>query len=221
MAGVSAGVVARFVGSARTLARLAVFAALLAPAAAAEVDLGLAGSVVEIIRPGGNLGAGVHIEKGLILTAAHLVASQVQVTVRDDKGREQEGTVISRDTLLDVALVTITRPLRVDVSPLSCEVPPIGLPVRMVGHPFGRSFTTMRGYVVSGVRSLNQWPTLVYINPRAYPGMSGGPVLASGHVVGLVVAATSRGRRPGPAGAVPGNAICAIMPNEVSSAQPG
>ncbi len=190
-------------------------------ARAAEVDLPMAGAVVEIIRPGGSLGAGVHIEKGLVLTAAHLVASQAFVTVRDDKGREQEGTVVVRDTVLDVALVTITRPLRLGVSRLSCQVPPIGLPVRMIGHPMGQRFTTIRGYVVSGLRSLNQWPTLVYVNPRAFPGMSGGPVMASGNVVGLVVAATSRGRRSGPAGAVPGSAICAIMPREVSSTQPG
>lgn len=196
-----------------------------ADAAAAAAVEPMATSVVEIIRAGGNLGAGVQIEKGLILTAAHLVANDREVTVRDDHGREQIGTVLLVDTQLDVALLTITRPMFVQVSALRCEVPPIGMPVRMVGHPMGRTFTTMRGFVASGLRSLSPWPTLVYINPRAFPGMSGGPVIDShGDVVALVVAATSRGRWNGPAGAVPGSAICAFMPRpdaSIGQGQPG
>ena len=182
------------------------------PAAAQEK---IARSVVEIVRSSGSLGAGVQIQAGIVLTAAHLVAAEATVTVRDEEGREQVGTVIAVDTTVDLALVNIPDPVLIAISPLSCKIPPIGLPVRMIGHPYGRLFVTVGGYVVSGLRAVSQWPTLVLINRRAFPGMSGGPLMSGqGEVVGLVVAATERGGRIGPAAAVPGSAICAFMPSE-------
>lgn len=210
---------------ARTSTRLAVTALLgflcAGPAPAVEGAASLASSTVAIIRlSDGHVGAGVQIREGVILTAAHVIADDHEVTVKDDRGREQIGTVQARDPKVDVAVVAVANAAWMSVSPLSCETPRIGLPVKLVGHPMGKEFVTMGGHVLSGLRTVSQWPTLVLIDRRAFPGMSGGPVLSrNGDVVGMVVAATGRrGRFAGPAGAVPGSVICKSLPEAMTAA---
>lgn len=174
-----------------------------------------AGSAVEIIRQNdGHLGAGVQIEPGLILTAAHVVADQAKVLVRDDQGRELVGEVETAIAGVDLAFVTVRTPSNMKVSQLSCRVPPIGTPIEMVGHPFGREFVLMSGAVAEGLQSVGTWPSLVILNKNAFSGMSGGPVMTrDGFVVGIVVAATSpQPRLVSPAGVVPGSVICANLP---------
>ena len=188
-----------------------------APTAAVPAATRHAGSTVEIFRQSdGHLGAGVQIEPGLILTAAHLVASERTVVVKDDLGRERTGTVEDSNVTLDLAFVQIPISGEIGVSPLSCRLPPIGLPIEMVGHPFGREFVVMNGAVATGIRSVGRWPSLVIMNKNAFPGMSGGPVLAAdGSVVALVVAATGAPEAlAGPAGAVPASVICNNLPGD-------
>jgi S1-C subfamily serine protease len=175
----------------------------------------LAGSTVEIIRTtDGHIGAGIQVRPGLIITAAHVVRDDVSVTVRDDKGRVLVGMVGAKDIRMDLAVVNLTEPQLVGVTPLYCGMPRVGSRVTMVGHPMGRAFQSMQGTVVSGLRRISQWPALILVNHRALPGMSGGPVLGrDGKVVAMVVAATGRrGRTNGPAGAVPGSIICNFLP---------
>jgi S1-C subfamily serine protease len=186
-----------------------------APTLVAANETDIAGSTVTITRlTDGHIGAGVQIRQGIILTAAHLVAEDKQVTVKDDRGRAQIGIVRATDPNVDLAIVDVTNTALLAISPLSCETPPIGLPVKMIGHPYGREFVQMGGHVVSGLRTVSQWPELVLLDRRAFPGMSGGPVLSGkGDVVAMVVAATGRrGRFSGPAGAVPGSVICKFLP---------
>jgi hypothetical protein len=72
--------------------------------------------------------------------------------VKDANGCERVGTVEKVDTVDDLAFVQIEVSANMNVSPLSCRVPPIGLPIAMVGHPFGREFVVMNGTVATGVR---------------------------------------------------------------------
>jgi hypothetical protein len=57
------------------------------------------------------------------------------------------------------------------------------------------------------------------MNRNAFPGMSGGPVIAAdGSVVALVVAATGAPEAlAGPAGAVPASVICMHLPRETTA----
>ncbi|MFO1184256.1 MAG: serine protease [Bauldia sp.] len=178
-----------------------------------------AGSTVEIIRRNdGHLGAGVQIEPGLILTAAHVVATERNVLVRDDQGRELIGQVEEAIAGVDLAFVTVRTPSNMKVSPLSCREPPVGMPIEIVGHPFGREFVVMTGAVAEGVQRVGEWPSLVILTKNAFPGMSGGPVLgADGRVVAMVVAATDSARVARKAGAVPGSVICRNLPGVQAS----
>jgi putative serine protease PepD len=181
-----------------------------------------AGSTVEIIRTDGHLGGGVQIWPGLILTAAHLVAQEKTVTIMDDLGRAQVGTVEVGNTNqnIDIAFVGIDLPSDLQVSPVSCKLPPVGLKITMIGHPYGRTFVQMYGAVATSERKVGQWQSVVILTKNAFPGMSGGPVLnEDGAVVGLIVlAAGPVGDPAGPAGAVPGNVICANLPDTHSGA---
>lgn len=192
-------------------------------AATADEAAATAGSTVEIIRiSDGHIGAGIQIRPGVVLTAAHVVREDATVTIRDDRGREFVGTVGIKDVRIDLALVNLPADGTLAVSQLYCGMPRIGTPVTMIGHPFGRAFVSMSGHVLSGVRRVSQWPSLILVNHRAMPGMSGGPVVTrDGKVVAMVVAATGRrGRTNGPAGAVPGDVICRFLPDEDLTGRP-
>lgn len=206
-------------GGANAVAGGAVAGAAAAVAEAAAI----AGSTVEIIRiSDGHIGAGIQIRPGMILTAAHVVRDDASVTIRDDKGREIIGTVGSKDPVIDVALVNLPPDVTLAVSQLYCGMPRIGTPVTMIGHPYGRAFVTMPGAILSGVRRVSQWPSLILVDHEAMPGMSGGPVVGrDGKVLAMVVAATGRrGRTNGPAGAVPGAVICQFLPTEELAGKP-
>lgn len=176
-----------------------------------------ASSIVEIIRQNdGHIGAGVQIEPGLILTAAHVVREEQQVTVRDDRGRVQSGRVREINFNVDYALISIGSPSYLQVSALFCRTPPVGLPIEMIGHPFGKTFITMRARVWTDVRSVGQWPSVIFLTREAFPGMSGGPVFAHRQgrpvLVAMVVAdAFDPKLRRYFAGAVPASVICSLM----------
>jgi len=186
------------------------------PKAATSVtpEQAVAGSTVEIVRKDGVLGAGIQVRPGLIATAAHIVGRDSIVTVHDDLGRAQVGTVVGRFGAEDIAFVSID-PDRFDiaVNPLTCNTPPVGLRVEMVGHPYGRLFIRMRADVASTAMPVGQWAKLVILDRRAFPGMSGGPVFSTdGAVVAIVVAATGPAiDGTGPAGAVPGSLVCDVL----------
>lgn len=193
----------------------AIIASLQAAAAAGpESPTGMAGPVVEVSRTGGRIGGGVQVRPGLIVTAAHVVGRDGRVTVVDDLGRSRTGSVLAAFRNADVAFIAIeSADEDIASSRLSCQLPPVGLPVHMVGHPYGRLFVRTEGGIASPPIPVGRWTRLVILNRNAFPGMSGGPVIdADGLVVGIVVAATGPARNGfGPAGAVPADLICGLL----------
>lgn len=190
---------------------------LFAPVASAQAPE--AGSTVEITRfSDKHVGAGVQIEPGLVLTAAHVVRSESTVRIVDDQGRTQVGNVVAVNTETDFAFIAIRSYRYIAVSALVCRLPPVGLLITIVGHPFGETFQHMQGKIGSRARALGAWPSLVLINHRAMPGMSGGPVFTSrGQVAAIVVAAfDSKDGRRHMLGAIPAVDICGFVPKDWS-----
>jgi len=140
--------------------------------------------------PGAGLGSGFIISAdGYVLTNAHVVAGDGQVTVRlADAKREYKAKVIGADERTDIAL------LKIEASGLptvklgkSASLQP-GEWVAAIGSPFGFENTITAGIVSATGRSLpaETYVPFIQTDVAVNPGNSGGPLInLAGEVVGV------------------------------------
>jgi S1-C subfamily serine protease len=143
-------------------------------------------------------GTGVVItDQGVVLTASHVVDDSTSITLTFADGSTSPGTVASKDTTKDIAVVTADRP-PVGIPPAVLGNPgslQIGSDAYIVGNPFGL-YGSLSAGVVSGLdRSFKRRDTgellqgLIQVDAAVNPGNSGGPLLdRDGAVVGIVTA---------------------------------
>jgi serine protease Do len=140
--------------------------------------------------PGQGLGSGFIISQdGYVLTNAHVVAGDGEVTVRlADAKREFKAKVIGADERTDVAL------LKIEATGLptvklgkSVQLQP-GEWVAAIGSPFGFENTITAGIVSATGRSLpaETYVPFIQTDVAVNPGNSGGPLInLAGEVVGV------------------------------------
>jgi len=163
---------------------------------------------------------------GLIVTNAHVVdtATTVQVTLRD--GRRFTGTVLGRDSSIDLAVVRVSATNLPIVRFANSDMIRPGQWAIAIGNPLGLTNTVTVG-VVSGVErdvavlgeisrvSIPYIQTDVAINP----GSSGGPLLNSrGEVIGINTAIV--GGTQGLSFALPSNLIQKLSAQLIASTKP-
>ena len=168
------------------------------------------GSVVYIETPGGN-GTGWVIDEGLIATNQHVVGSYQTVTVRQSVGGAFRGTVVSTDSVKDIAFIAFnsnvasleTLPMR------SLTTKTIGESVMILGFGGGGRVAKPNGSVGGAAPKVgifsqiidfgSQGGRRIQVDAAMDPGDSGGPVLdANGLVVGMnqsVLVRTESGQR--------------------------
>lgn len=159
-------------------------------------------------------GSGVHIGGGLILTAAHVVSKQDTATIKttdDTRGAE----VLWASTAYDVALLS-TSEADLQALQLSCDTPAVGTPVIAYGNPLAMEFVRTAGQVIGPVGSALGIPGAYPVDMTIIPGMSGGPVVADGQVVGISMAVMTYpvgfgSQLTGIGMVVSGEAICSLM----------
>ncbi len=140
-----------------------------------------------------SIGTGFFIDnKGLTLTAAHVVADAERIYLRLANSLSVVALVVGRDTRNDLALLRpitplLTRPVRIGDS----HRLEIGDPVVSIGSPFGLPDTLTVGLISAKDRRLGDQDEIPYLqsNVLVNPGNSGGP-LFDRH--GNVIAMTSR-----------------------------
>jgi serine protease Do len=140
--------------------------------------------------PGTGLGSGFIISHdGFVLTNAHVVAGDGEVTVRlADAKREFKAKVIGADERSDIALI------KIEASGLptvklgkSASLQP-GEWVAAIGSPFGFENTITAGIVSATGRSLpaETYVPFIQTDVAVNPGNSGGPLInLAGEVVGV------------------------------------
>ncbi len=198
------------------LVLLAAFAAYVAVNKTIDVPLTQAGAVVRVTMERGQ-GSGVHIGRGYILTAAHVIGKETTAKIVDDRGTTRKGEVLWVNTVYDVALVRIERTSRLSFSPLACDDIPEGTSLVARGSPLGVEFISFRGWLSGKTRSMGPWKSVVVMDISGGPGISGGPVYdAKGRVVAIFVGARLApvgmgGSYVGISFGVPSSAICALM----------
>ncbi len=146
-------------------------------------------SVVQLTLADG-LGSGFIIDAdGTILTAAHVVGNNSQVSVRLFDGSTVEGQVVGTHEPTDVAVVKIDPAGRNLVPAALADVDDIrvGQLAVAVGSPFGFERTVTAG-IISGVDRITTQggPSMVQTDAPINPGNSGGPLInLAGEVVGI------------------------------------
>ncbi len=175
------------------------------PARAVEPDAALLDAVVriDVVRdaagtfrrrpvPKEGVGAGVILDRGGVLTMAHVVfgARDITVTMRD--GAQRRAAIAAIDADADIALLAVPTPLP---RGLTLRWRPItGERVTAIGHPRGfPDWTAVSGKIESvhmisnGVERGGIMIPLLLLDARGDQGMSGGPVLdADGRIIGVV-----------------------------------
>jgi serine protease Do len=140
--------------------------------------------------PGLGLGSGFIISKdGYVLTNAHVVAGNGEVTVRlADAKREFKAKVIGADERTDIALIKIeAKDLPTVKLGKSSNLQP-GEWVAAIGSPFGFENTITAGIVSATGRSLpaETYVPFIQTDVAVNPGNSGGPLInLAGEVVGV------------------------------------
>jgi putative serine protease PepD len=171
--------------------------------------------------------SGVHLGKGLILTAAHCVTAseklEIPIEIKARSGVLTPSEVLWKNSINDIALLS-SKALKSPSSSLDCSYTPHpGDSLRTVTSPLGMEFLEVDGTVVSyGINTPSSvekgplddestlWPQHYIINAALGPGSSGGPVYdPSGQIIGVVVGSTQR--QPSLIVAIPSSVVCHLL----------
>ena len=174
-------------------------------------------------------GTGVVIDqRGLIVTAAHVVEGASTVQVRFATGERVTAQVLGTDEANDIALLRVDRlPEGVPVAVLGdSDRVQVGDVVVAIGRPFGLSGTVTQGIVSAVNRSWNPpgdrlRTGLIQTDAPINPGNSGGPLFdAQGEVIGINIMIESPIRgNVGIGFAVPSNTVKRVLPQLEQGAQ--
>ncbi len=144
-------------------------------------------SCVTVITDGGH-GSGVIIsEKGLMLSAYHVVEGVNKIDVKFSSGLTLSADIVSYDKFNDIVLLDIQGEGFKALPLYSLADYPLGMDVLTIGTPadldLGQSIS--KG-IISGKRK-NEGHTYLQVDMSISPGNSGGPLLnKDGQIVGIV-----------------------------------
>lgn len=160
-----------------------------------------------------GFGSGVYLGKGAVLTAAHVVGDDKEVTLLTEAGARTPAEVLWANAQYDVALM---RASLADVarSTLTCSTAQVGDELKTVGHPDEEMWMTLFGRVAKEPREVDNWRSVLRVDMTGAPGISGAPVFnRSGYVAGIVVATMAKVSWPTHTLhlVVPSSAICGLM----------
>lgn len=151
----------------------------------------LAPSVVTV-RTDGGLGSAVVLRPDVVVTNAHVVGDERDVTIVYADGTRSSGEVLATDRVTDLAVIRIER-TDLPVPHFRTELPAPGEPAVAIGSPLGFQGSVSAG-VISGLHrdipgSAAQSQSLVdliHTDAPISPGNSGGALLDNeGRVVGI------------------------------------
>ncbi len=145
-----------------------------------------------------NLGTGVLIGEGYVLTNEHVLAGTTQIRVTLSDGREFDAELIGGDPATDLAVARVLTNERLPAAPPgNSDKLMIGETVIAIGNAFGLNHTVTTG-VLSGVnRSIRnrdrEYHGFIQTDASINPGNSGGPLLnIDGELIGINTAILSK-----------------------------
>ena len=164
-----------------------------------------------------GLGSGIVIDKGLILTNAHVVAGANVIHVATPDGDNIIATVVGSDPTLDLAVIRASHRLGLPSAPLGdSDRLRVGDWVVAIGNPLGLHHTVTTGIVSATRRTLDDSGVeFLQTDTALSPGSSGGPLLdLAGRVVGVNVGILSPGgQNVGLNVAIPVSLVKEVLPH--------
>ncbi len=170
----------------------------------------------------------VYDNQGHIVTNNHVVENADSITVYYANGMWSKATVVARDAQADLAVIKVTPPNGVTLTPLSlapADSLRVGYYVAALGSPFGLNETMTFGVVSALGRSFPtgdtstagahySLPDVIQTDAAINPGNSGGPLLnLNGEVVGVNFAINSPVRANSGVGfAIPVSVVEKVVP---------
>jgi serine protease Do len=137
-------------------------------------------------------------EDGYLLTNHHVVAHAEEVLVKLADDQEYVGTVVGKDSRIDIALVKIEAEGPLPYVALGdSQAMEVGDWVVAIGNPFGLTHTVTAGIVSAKGRVIGAGPYDDFIQTDASinPGNSGGPLFnLKGEVIGINTAINAAGQ---------------------------
>ncbi|WP_333816764.1 S1C family serine protease [Tabrizicola sp.] len=179
----------RFMGEALAALLVLALAAILSPASASPLDDAM--DKVFTVRSADAedrfLGSAfVWADGSVAVTNAHVVGKAEEVRLIDRHGTDTTALVIARDTVRDVAVISLPAPA--EGLSLAPDLPELGDEVFALGAPLGIEFTLTEGRISSLARQVDiAVPMLMLQHDAAVnPGSSGGPLVdAEGRLLGM------------------------------------
>lgn len=148
-------------------------------------------AVAVIAAPDGksfDLGSGFILNpKGFILTNQHVVGNNRKVLVKLADGSVYQGTVVSRNPNVDLAIIQIQPKKPLPSLRLQLVPPQIGQKVYAIGNPSPKSTGMLERSLSDGIVSRIDGSGRIQFTASVTFGSSGGPLLnEDGYVVGVV-----------------------------------
>jgi S1-C subfamily serine protease len=146
------------------------------------------GDAVVIVELGTGHGSGAHIGGGLILTAAHVVAHEGAITVRDRTGAKSKASVLWSSPQKDIALLKMSDKGAAKAMPkaeLFCGNLNEGDYVMLLGNPLGDEFIAGFGQIAGAARKVGKVDSAYVVNMAIVMGQSGGPLFHDGKIAGV------------------------------------
>ncbi|NDJ16311.1 trypsin-like peptidase domain-containing protein [Myxacorys almedinensis] len=148
-------------------------------------------AVAVIEAPNGksfNRGSGFILSsKGFILTNQHIVGNNRQVRIKLADGSVYQGTVVSRNPNVDLAMIQIQPQKPLPSLRIQAVPPQIGQKVYAIGNPSSKATGMLDRSLSDGIVSRIDESGLIQFTASVTFGSSGGPLLnEDGYVVGIV-----------------------------------
>lgn len=141
--------------------------------------------------------SGVHLRKGLVVTADHVLESDEGIVVRLED-QKMETTLVGRDPTTDLALLKVSEDGLQEPAQPNREPARVGQLVLAVAHPGDVGVSVSFGSISAVGGSWRTWAggkvdQLIKPDVTFYPGFSGGPLVdLSGTILGINTSGLSR-----------------------------
>ena len=140
---------------------------------------------VFVIHSGNSLGSGFSLGENCVITNAHVIENQYDVTVLCYDGTEHEAFVLGMDEDMDIAVLVVPEAKFPVLEVAPAEQILTGNDVYAIGAPKSMAYTLTKGVISAKERQLGSY-TYVQTDAPINSGNSGGPLLSdAGQVVGM------------------------------------
>lgn len=200
---------------------------LVTVSASAQDWLSLADAVV-LVECGRGVGTGTLVARyeqdgqqgGYVLTAKHVVEESPRCYVTWRSGYRADGYVDARGQLYDTALIRVRPPTDSPIIPVADKDAPSGVTAHVFGYggQYNRPIRTLQ--LLHGEIKVRGYATYadsmaIICDPWCMSGDSGGPIVHSGHVVGVISGYSSPRDTRGPHCTPIRNLLRSVLPHGI------